>query len=138
MPCTDSSSGLNIYLDQNDLFKRYEFAKITCSSEIDLDDRFCNYCQGKDLEEILHSDFAMLVSFFGMNNDEESQFVLYLHWDALRCCIAKYLGKNDPLIDSERTQISSIDQTAEGFVISFVILPPAEMPKIVSCAKQES
>ena len=92
MPCSDSSSGLNIRLDLNERLIKFDFAKITCSSEIGGDKRLSQFCVGKTLDEILDLDFRMLVSALNLNADEEAQFILYMELDALKAAVAQYLG----------------------------------------------
>ena len=87
MPCSDSSSGLNIRLDLNERLIKFDFAKITCSSEIGGGKSLSQFCTGKSLEEILYLDFAMLVSALNLNADEEAQFILYMELDALKSAI---------------------------------------------------
>ena len=137
MPCSDSSSSITLFLDKDERFKRFEYAKITCGSEITGGTGYSKYCQEKDLSEILKIPFTQVNQDL-TPKDEESQFVLYLEWDALRSAIAQYLGIDDPDIDKDRCQITSIDSTEEGTEIALVILPPKELPKIVSCSVRQS
>ena len=61
MPCSDSSSGLNIRLDLNERIVKFDFAKITCSSEIGGGKSLSQFCVGRSLEDVLELDFRMLV-----------------------------------------------------------------------------
>ena len=133
MPCNDSSSGLNIRLDNNERLVKYDFAKITCSSEIKGDTGYVNYCKGKTLQEILDHQFADLVRELKIENDEEKQFILHLEWDALRAGIAQYLGIEHESIDPDRCRITSIQHDDEGIEIAEVVFPPKELPKILPC-----
>ena len=135
MPCSDSSSGLNIRFDSQERFLSFEFAKITCSSEITAQTGLSAYCHLKSLPEILDLDFNMTVSVLGLNEDKEKQFILYLELEALKAGIAQYLGVEHPSCDPERCRITAIEHTEESIEIALVILPPKELPKIVSCAK---
>ena len=135
MPCSDSSSGLNIRFDAQERFLSFEFAKITCSSEITAQTGLSSYCHLKNLPEILDMDFNMIVSVLGLNEDQEKQFILYLELDALKAGIAEYLGIDHLSCDRERCRITSIEHTQESIEIALVILPPKELPKIVSCSK---
>ncbi|MBI3602555.1 MAG: hypothetical protein HY209_06675 [Candidatus Omnitrophica bacterium] len=135
MPCSDSSSGLNIRLDIQEGFLSFEFAKITCSGEISAQTGLSLFCRGKTLPEILDLDFSMLVSALNLNNDQEKQFILYLELEALKAGIAQYLGIDHPAFDPERCRITSIEHTNDYIEIAQVILPPKELPKIISCAK---
>lgn len=134
MPCSDSSSGLNIRFDQDEKLISFEFAKITCSSEITAQTGLMALCQGKPLKDILHIDFHMTVSVLGLNDDQEKQFIMYLELEALKSGIAQYLGEEHPNLDAERCRITAIEHTEEYTEIALVILPPKELPKIVSCA----
>lgn len=137
MPCSDSSSGLNIRLDANERLVKFEFAKITCSSEIGGGRKLSQFCEGKALEEILGIDFRMLVSALNLNSDEESQFILYMELDALKSAIVQYLGIEYEGVDIERCKISSIEQTEDSIDIALVILPPKELPKILPCSLKD-
>ena len=137
MPCNDSSSGLNIKLDQDEKLIKFEFAKITCSSEIGGNTGYSDYCRGKTLEEILTHTFPELVTGLNLTEDEERQFVLYLEWDALRSGIVQYLGLDKEGVDKDRCQITSIEYGDEGIEIAEVILPPKELPKILPCSLGE-
>ena len=134
MPCSDSSSGLNIYLDPNERLVKFDFAKITCSSEITARTGYSQYCSGKTLQEILNHSFHHLVQELGLQDDEEKQFVLHLEWEALRAGIVQYLGVERSDIDRDRCQITSIEYTETGIEIAEVILPPQELPKILPCS----
>jgi len=132
MPCSDSSSSISIKLDQQERFLSFEFAKITCGREIAAQTGYSQYCNGRNLTEILELPFAKVVADLGLK-EEEAQFVLYLEWDALRSSIGQYLGIEDPQIDKERCQITSLEHTEDGIEIAEVILPPKSLPKILPC-----
>jgi len=134
MPCSDSSSGLNIRLDLNERLIKFDFAKITCSSEIGGGKKLSQFCIGKSTEEILDLDFRMLVSALDLNSDEEAQFILYMELDALKSAVAQYLGIEYQGVDAERCKISSIEHNDECIDIALVILPPKELPKILPCS----
>lgn len=133
MPCNDSSSGLNIRLDLNERLIKFEFAKITCSREITGNTGLNAYCHGKTLDEILHLDLTTVANHLNLADDQEKQFIFFLEWEALRSGIVQYLGIDHPTVDCERCRISSIEYLDEYVEISFVILPPQEMPKILPC-----
>lgn len=135
MPCSDSSSGLNLRLDHEEKLLSFEFAKITCSSEISAQTGLSWLCQGKTLLEILDLDFYMLVSALNLNADQESQFILYLELEALKAAIAQYLGIDHPSADPDRCRVTSIEHTPEYIEVAQVILPPKELPKIIPCSK---
>ncbi len=131
MPCSASSSELNIRLDSRERFVKFDFAKIPCSRAIGGGTGLSEFCAGKSLEEILDLDFRMLVSVFNFNSDEESQFILYVQLDALKAAIVKFLGIEHPSADNERCQVTGVQQ-GDGFTdITFVILPPKEFPNIL-------
>ena len=134
MPCSDSSSGLNIRLDLNERIVKFDFAKITCSSEIGGGKSLSQFCTGKSLEEILDLDFRMLVSALSLNADEEAQFILYMELDALKAAVAQYLGIEREGVDLERCKVSCVEQGDEFIDIALVILPPKELPKILPCS----
>jgi len=133
MPCKDSSSSLVIHLDADEKFKSYTYAKITCGQEIKEEAGLNQYFAGRALGDIVQIPFLQISNDLNAKN-EESQFVLYLEWDALRCAIALFLGLEDKEIDTERCLITSIEYTDEGTEIAEVILPPKEMPKILPCS----
>ena len=134
MPCSDSSSGLNIRLGLDERLVKFEFAKITCSSEIGGGKSLSQFCAGKTLEDVLELDFRMLVSALNLNADEEAQFILYMELDALKSAVAQYLGVEHQGVDVERCKISSVEQGEEFIDIALVILPPKELPKILPCS----
>jgi len=137
MPCSDSSSGLNLRLDLNERLVKFEFAKITCSSEIGGGKSLSQYCAGRSLEEILDLDFRMLVTVLDLNADEEAQFILYMELDALKSAVAQYLGKDHPGVDVERCKISGVEQGEEFIDVALVVLPPKELPKILPCSLKD-
>ncbi len=132
MPCSDSSSGINVFLDSAGRLLKFQFAKITCSQEISSSTGYAEYCQGQSPETILEHRYADLVNLLKLH-DEEKQFILHLEWEALRAAIAQYLGLTHPDIDSERCKITSISYSPEGVEINEVILPPKSLPKIMAC-----
>ena len=136
MPCSDSSSSLVIKLDKKEKFLSFDYAKITCGREISGGTGFSQYCVGKELIDILNLPFA-LVNQDLAPKDDESQFILYLEWDALRSAIAQFLGVDHPDVDRNRCLITSVDYTQEGIEIAEVILPPKELPKILPCSLAE-
>ena len=137
MPCSDSSSGLNIRLGSDERLVKFDFAKITCSSEIGGGKTLSQFCAGKTLEEVLDLDFRMLVSVLNLNADEESQFILYMELDALKAAVAQYLGIEYEGVDVDRCKITSVEKSEEFIDIALVILPPKELPKILPCSLSE-
>ena len=134
MPCSDSSSGLNIYLNNEERLVKFNFAKITCSREITGNTGYSEYCAGKTLPEIVALRYQEVVTALGIAGDEEKQFILHLEWEALRAGIVQYLGEDHPDIDKDRCQITSIEFDENGTEIAEVVLPPKELPKILPCS----
>ncbi len=137
MPCSDSSSGLNIRLTSEEVFVSFQFAKVTCSSEISAQTGLSAYCAGKSLDQVLDLEFQMLVSVLGLNSDEEKQFIMYLELDALKAGIAQYLGIEHPSVDHNRCKISAVEHDGDFIDIAEIILPPQELPKIIPCSKAD-
>jgi len=136
MPCSDSSSSISLKLDLQDRFISFEFAKITCGREISAETGYSKICLGKSLDEIFNISYEEAVHSLAIIS-EEAQFILYLEWDALRSCIAHYLGIDSPVIDTNRCVVTSVDCDEEGTAVSLVILPPKELPKILPCRLNE-
>ena len=134
MPCSDSSSGLNIRLDQNEKLIKFDFAKITCSREITGNTGYSKYCTGKSLDEIIDLRYPQIVEALGIEDDDEKKFILHLEWEALRAGVAQYLGIDHPDIDKNRCQITSVEWDESGVEIAQVVLPPKELPKILPCS----
>ena len=132
MPCSDSSSSITIYLDSDERFICFEYAKITCGQEISANTGLNRYFVGSHLDDILNSSFNSLVKDLNVL-EEENQFVLYMEWDALRSAVGNYLGREDAEIDTERSMVTSINHNEKGIEIALVILPPKEIPKILPC-----
>ena len=147
MPCSDSSSSIAIRLDHEEKFLSFDFAKITCGrpigsspqgtsdlwEEITTKTGYDTYCAGKTLQEIIALPYEQVARELE-SADEETQFILYLEWDALRSAIAQYLGMEDKDIDADRCSISGITYDENGMEIAMVILPPKELPKILPCS----
>lgn len=133
MPCSDSSSSIWFRLDHDERFVSFEFAKITCGREITSQTGLSKYFSGKDPQEILNSSFQNLQTDLPQK-DEESQFILYMEWDALRSALAQYLGVHNEAIDYERCRITLINYDEQGIEVAEVILPPKELPKILPCS----
>lgn len=134
MPCSETSSSLVLSLDHDENFISFDYAKITCGREIDGGTGFSDYCSGKNLQQILDLSFEEITQSLELN-EEESQFIFFLEWDALRSAIAQYLGIESETIDYERSRITSIEYTEKGIEVALVVLPPREMPKILPCSK---
>ena len=134
MPCSDSSSELNLRLDLNERLVKFDFAKITCSCEIAGGRKLSPFCAGKPPEEILGLDFGMLVSALDIFDDEEAQFILYMELDALKSALVEYLGIEYQGVDAKRCRISSIAHGDEFIDIALLILPPKELPNILPCS----
>ena len=137
MPCSDSSSGLNIRLDLNERLISFQFAKITCSSEISGNTGLSKFCAGRTIDDIMNLDFYMIVSALNLNEDEEAQFILYLELDALKAGLAQYMGIEHPSVDPDRCRITAIEHTEDYIEVAEVILPPKEIPKILPCSLKD-
>ncbi len=133
MPCSDSSSSIFIKLDKEENFVSFEFAKVTCGREITAKTKLSQYLNGKTLNDILNLTYEKTANDLQIS-DEESRFILYLEWDALRSSVAQYLGRQEAGIDFERCQITSISENENGIEIAEIVLPPKEMPKILPCS----
>jgi len=133
MPCSDSTSSLWIQLNPDERFVSFEFAKITCGSEIAGKTGFSDYLKNKTLDEILQLPYTKAVTDLNLT-DDEARFVLHLEWDALRAAVAQYLGREESGIDASRCKINSITLTENGIEIAEAILPPKELPKILPCS----
>ncbi len=139
MPCSDSSSSMVIHLDAKEHFLGFQYAKITCGSEIGGKTGLNAFFQHKPVNDIITTPFDQIMASLDIK-EEENQFVLYMEWDALRAAAGQYLGVENENIDINRCRITSIDHTEEGTDVALVILPPKELPKILPCglAKNKS
>ena len=133
MPCSDSSSSMVFRLDRDERFISFQYAKITCGSEIAGSTGLSKYLQGKSLKDILETPFEMIAKNLNIK-DEEGQFILYMEWDVLKSAIAEYLGSEGSCVDHERCKITSIDQSENEIEVALVVLPPRELPKILPCS----
>ena len=79
----------------------------------------------------------MLVSALGAHGDEEKQFILYLELEALKAGIVEYLGITHLGVENDRCRVTSIEHTEDYIELALVILPPKELPKIISCGSAE-
>jgi len=134
MPCKDTTSKVMVFLDNKDRLIGFDFSKITCSKEIGGGTGYFEYCKEKTAEDIMKLDYLKPLETLNPKTSED-QFFLYLEWDALRTCIAQYLGDSSD-IDLDRYQVASITCDQAGVTITQVIHPPEKMPKIVSCKKR--
>ena len=134
MPCSDTSSSIAIRLDREERFVSFDFAKITCGRKITATTGYVRYCAGKTLPEIVALPYEKVATDLAAK-DEETRFILYLEWDALRSGVAQYLGLDDKELDKERCQISAISYDEKGIEVAMTILPPKEMPKILPCSR---
>jgi len=132
MPCSDSSSSIDIQFDPKGRFLAFDFAKITCGREITAKTGYSEYCKGKKAEHILKLTYNEVARGLKLEKEDE-QFILYLEWDALRSALVQYLGVEDDEIDTDRCHITSIEETEKGTTVALVILPPKELPKIMAC-----
>jgi len=135
MPCNDTASKITVWLGSDDRLTGCDFTKLTCNRTVGGETGYLEQCMGLSAEEILKIEFQEALDQLNSENTE-NQFLLYLEWDALRTSIAQYLGKLED-INQERHQIVSIAHDENGVTIIQEILPPAAMPKIISCRQRE-
>lgn len=132
MPCSDSSSRIVVRIGADERLAGFDYQKITCGKAIGGDDRLERLCAGRSVDDLIELDFRTVLDAIGPA-DEESDFLLYLQWDALSASLRQYAGL-PPGAEEDRYRIASIEAGEEGTVIRQVIRPPAAMPKIRSCA----
>ena len=136
MPCSDSSSSMVVHFDHDEKFIKFEYAKITCSSEIKGGTGLSDYLIGKNLNEILKIPYEKIIQDLQIL-EEEAQFVMYMELDALKSAIAEYLGSDDEFIDRGRCKITSVDYLENEVEVALVVLPPKDLPKILPCSLAE-
>ena len=136
MPCSDSSSSMVVKFDHDEKFISFQYAKITCGSEISGGTGLSQYLAGKTLKDILAIPFDAIVNDLKITA-EESQFILYMEWDVLRSALAEYLGSDEEFIDRGRCKVTSIDYLENEVEVALVVLPPKELPKILPCSLAE-
>jgi hypothetical protein len=132
MPCSDSSSSISLFLDHDERLVSFDFAKITCGREITAETGYAGYCRGRTLKEILTISYVQVCQDINTNHDE-TRFILYLEWDALRSAIVQYQGELNEDVDEDRCRITFVEHNEDGTEIGLVILPPKEFPKIIAC-----
>ncbi|MFT5169983.1 MAG: hypothetical protein ACI9E5_000580 [Candidatus Omnitrophota bacterium] len=136
MPCSDSTSSICLFLNPEEKFISFEYAKITCGREITGDTGLNRFLFDKGLDFISNLSYDNLRKELDVS-DEEKQFILYLEFDALRCAIAEYLADDSIDVDHNRCSITNIEHHEKGIEIALIILPPDEMPKILPCGLSE-
>jgi hypothetical protein len=134
MPCKDSTSQVVIKLDSDERLRDFYFSKLTCSKPIGGGTGYREFCLGRPASELAGMEFAEALNAL-VAEDEESQFFLYMEWDAMKSALSQYLGHGENL-DRERYRISSLVHDGEGVEIQQVIHPPKETPKIIPCSKK--
>ena len=136
MPCKDTTSKVTVILDKNDLLINFDFLKLTCNKEIGGGTGYLEYCKKKSADEIVEIEFEELLKILKPKSTED-QFFLYIEWDALRTCLAQYMGiKID--INRKQYRIASIDSNNRGTMITQFMSPPEKMPKIIPCIKRSN
>jgi hypothetical protein len=136
MPCKDTTSQVVVKLDTDERLLDFYFSKLTCSKPIGGGTGFREYCLGRPASELSALEFAEVLESLGGDHDE-TQFFLYMEWDAMRTALDQYFG-NASNLDAERYQIASLVYDEEGVEIQQIIHPPREMPKIIPCSKKTS
>ena len=134
MPCKDTTSQINIILDNNDHLLDFEYSKMTCNKEIGGGTGFRDYCQGKPVDALSELEFDDLVSQLNLS-DTENQFLLFLEWSALGAALDQYQGKLIP-DEQDRYQIATIAYESDQAEIKQMVLAPSEMPNLIPCRKR--
>ena len=134
MPCKDTTSQINIILDNNDHLLDFEYSKMTCNKEIGGGTGVRDYCQGKPVDALSELEFDDLVSQLNLS-DTENQFLLFLEWSALGAALDQYQGKLIP-DEQDRYQIATIAYESDQVEIKQMVLAPSEMPKLIPCRKR--
>jgi hypothetical protein len=134
MPCKDTTSKINILLDDNDHLLNFEFSKLTCQKEVGGGTGFRNYCLGKSVAHLSELEFQDIKDHLELY-DTESQFLLFIEWSALGSALDQYQGKLHPN-DQEQYQIATIAYESDQVEIKQMVLAPSEMPKIIPCRKK--
>src|SRR5437879_6951079 len=130
MPCSDSSSSMVVHFDHDEKFISFEYAKITCSSEIKGGTGLSTYLTGQDLKDILKIPYEKIVNDLKIS-EEEAQFIMYMELDALKSAIAEYLGSDEEFIDRGRCKITLVDYLEKEVEVAMVVMPPKELPDIL-------
>ena len=134
MPCKDTTSKITVILDKNDLLINFEFSKITCNKEIGGGTGYLEYCKNKSADEIVQVEFEEPLQILKPKSTED-QFFLYMEWDALRTCLAQFVGSEID-VDLKQYRIASIDSNKSSTSIIQFMSPPEKMPKIIPCIKR--
>ena len=134
MPCKDTTSKITVILDKNELLVNFEFSKITCNKEIGGGTGYLEYCKKKSADEIVQVEFEEPLLILKPKSTED-QFFLYIEWDALRTCLAQFVG-SEINVDQKLYRIASIDSNKSGTIITQFMSPPEKMPKIIPCIKR--
>ena len=134
MPCKDTTSKINILLDDNDHLLNFEFSKMTCHKEVGGGTGFRDYCLGKSVDHLSELEFQDIYDHLALH-DTESQFLLFIEWSALGAALDQYQGKLQPN-DQGQYQIASIAYESDQVEIKQMVLAPPEMPKIIPCRKK--
>ena len=134
MPCKDTTSKINILLDDNDHLLNFEFSKMTCQKEVGGGTGFRDYCLGKSVGHLSELEFQDIYDHLELH-DTESQFLLLIEWSALGAALDQYQGKLQPN-DQGQYQIATIAYESDQVEIKQMVLAPSEMPKIIPCRKK--
>ncbi len=133
MPCKDTTAQVAVILDHQECVVGFDFSKITCQKTIGGGTGFEEWCRSRSVSDLMAMEFFDFVRILKIEGSE-SQFLLYLEWDAFHSAILQYLGKNE-FLDPRRYQIESILYEENRVEIRQVIRPPTEMPRIKSCSQ---
>ena len=134
MPCKDTTSQINVLLDNRDHLIDFDYSKKTCNKEVGGGTGFREYCVGKSVHFLVELELDNLIKLLDLS-DSESQFLLFLEWSALGAALDQYLGRLVPN-DEDRYQIATIAYESDQVKIRQMVLAPSEMPKIIPCRKR--
>ena len=136
MPCKDTTALMTVRIDHQDILLGYDYAKITCDKRIGNGQSFQQYCAGKPIQEILEWEFPVILQDLQlMEEDTESQSLVYLERSALRSALIKYLGGEGDA-DTGHFEVASVEYNDHEVQIVQVIRPNTDMPRIQSCFKR--
>jgi hypothetical protein len=136
MPCKDTTALMTVRVDHNDILIGYGYAKISCDKAIGNGQSFHQQCEGKPIRQILEWEFSNILQDLQLpEEDTENQFLVYLEWSALRSALIQYLGGNED-VDTEHFEMASVEYNDQEVLITQVIRPNTNMPKVQSCFKR--
>jgi len=136
MPCKDTTALMTVRVDHHDFLLGYDYAKLSCDKAIGNGQSFHQYCERKPIQQILEWQFSDILENLNLlEEDTESQFLVFLEWSALRSALTQYLGKDED-VDTEHFEVASVEYSDQEVQIIQVIRPNTEMSRIQSCFKR--